>query len=92
MTRNDAKELLPIIQAFAEGKTIQVRDEREIWGDVGDGLNWNLRPSRYRVKPREVVLCEFNGNLQTCEDGYFTFDKSSQAAHIKPVTFVEKVQ
>ena len=29
MTREEAKELLPVIQAFAEGKTIQFR-ERDI--------------------------------------------------------------
>ena len=32
MTREEAKELLPIIQAFAEGKTIQVW-ANDIWQD-----------------------------------------------------------
>lgn len=27
MTREETKELLPIIQAFAEGKTIQVQED-----------------------------------------------------------------
>lgn len=31
MNREQAKELLPIIQAFAEGKTIQVRSVEEVF-------------------------------------------------------------
>lgn len=45
MTREEAKEWLPIIQAFAEGKTIQFR-ERDIEEPSFDGcLN------EYRIKP-----------------------------------------
>ena len=33
MTREQAKELLPIIQAFAEGKTVQFLDGGK-WADV----------------------------------------------------------
>ena len=45
MTREEAKELLPIIQAYAEGKTIQFR-ERDIEEPSFDGhLN------EYRIKP-----------------------------------------
>lgn len=31
MNREQAKELLPIIQAFAEGKTIQVKASDGLW-------------------------------------------------------------
>ena len=31
MTRKEAKELLPVIQAFAEGKTIEVRVGNDSW-------------------------------------------------------------
>ena len=34
MTREEAKELLPIIQAFAEGNTIQYSSDKEIWNDT----------------------------------------------------------
>ena len=55
MTREEAKKLLPIIQAFAEGKTIQWRDlVKDTWVDESVP-NWN--PSaEYRIKPepREV--------------------------------------
>ena len=45
MTREEAKELLPIIQAFAEGKTIQFR-ERDIEEPSFDGCI-----NEYRIKP-----------------------------------------
>lgn len=47
MNRQQAKELLPIIQAFAEGKTIQVQEDIN-WCYLGN--NFNLSPQRYRIK------------------------------------------
>lgn len=49
MTRENAKELLPIIQAFAEGKTIQVQEDID-WCYLGNDADFNLNPSRYRIK------------------------------------------
>lgn len=54
MTREEAKELLPVIKAFAEGKTIQVKvtDNRWYdWKDKTDELNFNSGPQNYRIKP-----------------------------------------
>lgn len=52
MTKEKAKELLPIMQAFAEGKTIQVRINNDSsWTDL---LNDKLEISNlyeYRIKP-----------------------------------------
>lgn len=50
MNREQAKELLPIIQAFAEGKTIQVREDID-WCYLGNETDFNLSPQRYRIKP-----------------------------------------
>lgn len=49
VTREEAKEFLPIIQAFVEGKIIQYSDIGE-WRDM-DAPNWMDDPSHYRVKP-----------------------------------------
>ena len=49
MTRNKAKELLPIIQAFAEGKTIECSENGELWSKV-DFPSW-VPSMYYRVKP-----------------------------------------
>lgn len=50
MNRQQAKELLPIIQAFAEGKTIQVQEDID-WCYLGNEIDFNLSPQRYRIKP-----------------------------------------
>lgn len=52
MNRNQAKELLPIIKAFAEGKVIQVKDNN-VWKDVDNNHNCVFLPDsyEYRIKP-----------------------------------------
>ena len=50
MNRQQAKELLPIIQAFAEGKTILVQEDID-WCYLGNESDFNLNPQRYRIKP-----------------------------------------
>ena len=50
MTREEAKELLPIIQAFADGKTIEIYDEEWKTTVLKDPY-FNCAPSRYRIKP-----------------------------------------
>ena len=50
MTREEAKELLPIIQAFADGKTIEMYDKE--WKTmVFKDPHFDRAPSRYRIKP-----------------------------------------
>lgn len=56
MNRQQAKELLPIIQAFAEGKTIQflgLTETEEWWKDLqcDKDIQFNYHFSRYRIKP-----------------------------------------
>ena len=53
MTREEAKQLLPIIQAFAEGKTIEVYyGEEQGWHTmVITNPKFELKPSQYRIKP-----------------------------------------
>lgn len=49
MTREEAKELLPIIQAYAEGKTIQYLDKDLNWQDFDDHTFSGC--ISYRIKP-----------------------------------------
>lgn len=49
MTREQAKELLPIIQAFADGKTIQYKNEYGLWIEI-DCPIWS-KFCQYRIKP-----------------------------------------
>lgn len=50
MTPQRAKELLPIITAFAEGKTIQYLNTSNEW-EADEDLNFGSTPFRYRIKP-----------------------------------------
>ena len=49
MTREEAKEMLPIMQAFAEGKIIEFRTIEGTWEELPDPLFQN--PYKYRIKP-----------------------------------------
>ena len=55
MDRQQAKELLPIIQAYSEGKTILVKDKRlsdeeDSWSETDD-CSFNIEKFDYRIKP-----------------------------------------
>lgn len=54
MNRQQAKELLPIIKAFAEGKTIQYYTNlTPHWVNIdpNESVNFSDYPSNYRIKP-----------------------------------------
>ena len=52
MTKEEAKQLLPIIQAFAEGGTIQVRiNNDDTWTDLLDNKLEISKLFEYRIKP-----------------------------------------
>lgn len=68
MTRERAKELLPVMQAYAEGKEVQYRAsdyERDEWISTGDPI-W-FGHYDYRIKPEppqpeeKWFLCLFDG-------------------------------
>ena len=53
MTREEAKKLLPFIQAFSEGKTIQskcITDEMPLWWD-DNNPTFKVDDFDYRIKP-----------------------------------------
>lgn len=52
MKRTSAKELLPLIKAFAEGKTIQFFTMDKGWTDR-DYPSFNEEPYLYRIKPEQ---------------------------------------
>ena len=50
MTREEAKEYLPIIKAFAEGKTIQYHSGIG-WVNIKSVISFTESPTQYRIKP-----------------------------------------
>lgn len=65
MIREEAKELLPIIQAFAEGKTIEFRLTNEDW-QVANSPTWKSSLT-YRIKP-EPKYRPFKNNTECWEE------------------------
>ena len=51
MTRDDAKKLLPIIQAYVEGKNIQYEVDIDRWEDIENPLFRSF--VKYRIKPEQ---------------------------------------
>lgn len=61
MTREHAKELLPLITAFAEGVNIQFLNQDGEWADI-DKPYWTSPASTYRIKPEPKTV------LMTADD------------------------
>ena len=51
MTREEAKEWLPIIQAWAEGKAIQYQTDSGSWTNIIKDIYTSNYPFNYRIKP-----------------------------------------
>ena len=60
MDKNQAKQLLPIIQAFAEGKTIEQRCA-ESWVEVDEDCDFHFPANYYRIKPESKYRPFKNG-------------------------------
>jgi len=57
MNREEVRELLPIMQAFAEGKNIQYFSFEKIWTDVVTPSFVSSSKWRVKPEPREFYLC-----------------------------------
>ena len=56
------QEFAKIVQAWAEGETIQWRPvDTYGWSDIHDcyPMNWNLTRLDYRIKPKEITTMRF---------------------------------
>lgn len=63
MNRKEAAKLLPIIKAFSEGKTLQIRQNGSEWIDI-ETASFTGFPSEYRIKP-ETTYRPF-ANAEEC--------------------------
>ena len=52
MTKDEAKELLPIVKALAEGKVIESCDDLYGWVETKNPI-FDLSPDFYRIKPEQ---------------------------------------
>ena len=56
MTREQAKQLLPIIQAYAEGKTIEFLTDGTWVAMIYTTPKFDCEPSKYRIKPEPKYI------------------------------------
>ncbi|MCX2894843.1 hypothetical protein ORG27_14785 [Stenotrophomonas lactitubi] len=59
MNKDNAKDYLPLVQALADGKVIQIEIDG-VWTD-GNEFHFVDQPSEYRIKPepREIWVNEY---------------------------------
>jgi len=56
MKQSEAKDFLPIIKAWSEGKTLQIWGfEDQEWMDCTIEPHFDLKPKHYRIKPEPRV-------------------------------------
>lgn len=95
MKQSEAKDFLPLIQAWAEGKTLQFKAySSDRWIDVSgdDCVAFTSDPSRFRIKPepRTFYAVEYSdGSI-----GFVCYSKEERdTIHDrgwgKPITLVE---
>ena len=88
MTREEVKEMLPVLQAFAEGKTIEsrcIKGDKSLWYDdedpsFDDDLEYRIKPEPTYRQFKDVEECWMEmqkhqpfGWLKSKKDGYYSF-------------------
>jgi hypothetical protein len=58
MTRERAKELLPVYTAWIEGKTVMYQDHHGDWREIDYSIGLGMEPSRYKVIEEECIMPE----------------------------------
>ncbi len=66
MKRKEVKELLPIMEAYSEGKDIEILNINGEWELLTDPM-FNDKPSRYRIKP-ETTYRAFKSKEECWEE------------------------
>lgn len=75
------KKLLPVLEAFAAGKTIEhnISPASKNWWTTSEDFSFDSHPDNYRVKP-ELPVVEIDGKKYQVD-----LDKAVKNGYIKPV-------
>ena len=65
MNREETKKAIEVMQAYVDGKTIQVYDDDHLtWIDsIGPAWNWNFGSYRVKPEPLECWITVFDGRV-----------------------------
>ena len=58
MNKDNAAQFLPLVQALAEGKTLQFKPEHGKWYDLAAPV-FNSAPEQYRIKPEPKFTARY---------------------------------
>lgn len=90
MNKNTAKDYLPLVQALADGKTIQLQSGNS-WLDIEE-TKFNYDPSEYRIKPepREKWFNRYengveNGPYSTLQNALFAANSGATQVRYREV-------
>lgn len=83
MTKERAKELLPILQAYAEGKTIQHKVGNE-WCDLSDPHFAGFDIKLYRVKPSAVYR-----PFKNCDELVYHWEREKVGYSANPLQMID---
>lgn len=91
MNKKNAADYLPLVQALAEGKTIQCGDDNCGWSDIKDfeECAFSHPPHNYRIKPepKEIWFNRYNTGVES--GPYESKEKAIEFAfHGRPITQV----
>lgn len=94
MTREEAQELLPVIQAFAEGKKVEVKTLGSDWEELADDedANFDSEIEWYRTAP-EPKYRPFRTKEECWQEmqkhQQFGWLKDEDDSHYTAITFVD---
>lgn len=56
MNKDNAKDYLPLVQALADGKVIQLHNGVSDWQDINGSVDFLMPPVNYRIKSEPLVI------------------------------------
>lgn len=64
MNKDNARDYLPLVQALADGKPLQVKTVNG-WDDIQSGVSFCYAPEKYRIKPepKEVWFNQYEHDV-----------------------------
>lgn len=82
MNKQNAAQYLPLVQALAEGKTLQINPFGKQWLDADSHLDLMKEPSCYRIKPERKTITGFVNVYPNLGIKYSHFFETKQEADL----------
>ena len=86
MTREQAKELIPVMQAYADGKPLQLLDGGK-WRDIDEPVFWPHIHYRVRPEPRDYWIAHYKDGTVRVYGSEFSVDHTDlvECVHVREI-------